>query len=132
MPDNFEHYKVFVAKANGSGVLGESLSMPIVGEPNMGHTITFLSIGKFQTKDEAEALLKYIKTKFARIMLSTLKVTQDNPRETWINVSLQDFTNHSDIDWARPVKDIDSQLYKKYMLTNEEIAFIEKRAQIME
>lgn len=132
VPDNFEHYKVFVAKANGSGVLGESLSMPIVGEPNMGHTVTFLSIGKFQTKDEAEALLKYIKTKFARIMLSTLKVTQDNPRETWINVPLQDFTNHSDIDWARPVKDIDSQLYKKYMLTNEEIAFIEKRAQIME
>lgn len=132
VPDNFKNYKVFVAKANGSGLLGESLSMPIVGKPNMGHTVTFLSIGKFDTKAEAEATLKYIKTKFARIMLSTLKVTQDNPRETWLNVPSQDFTLSSDIDWTLSVKDIDVQLYKKYKLSDEEIAFIEDKAQIME
>lgn len=132
VPDNFKYYKVFVTKANGSGVFGESLSAPIVGEPNMGHTVTFLSIGKFETKEEAEALLKYIKTKFTRIMLSTLKVTQDNPRETWLNVPLQNFTLSSDIDWTMPVTDIDGQLYQKYMLSDEEIAFIEDKAQVME
>jgi len=132
IPDNFRYYKVFVAKANASGVLGEALSTPLVGEPNMGHTVTFLSIGKFETKEEAEAVLKYIKTKFARIMLGTLKVTQDNPRETWLNVPLQNFTLSSDIDWTRSIEDIDRQLYQKYMLSDEEISFIEDKAQMME
>ena len=41
-------------------------------------------------------------------------------------VPLQDFTGNSDIDWSKPIPDIDKQLYKKYNLTKEEIAFIEK------
>ena len=45
VPDNFDTYKVFVAKANGAGTLGEALSTPVVGEPFVGHTVTFLSIG---------------------------------------------------------------------------------------
>ena len=125
-PDNLHSYKVFVAKTNGSGTLGESLSMPIIGEPNVGHTVTFLSIGKFATEIEAQALLKYIQTKFARTLLGTLKVTQDNPKETWSNIPLQDFTTNSDIDWSKSVAEIDKQLYAKYNLSDKEIAFIEK------
>ena len=41
-------------------------------------------------------------------------------------VPLQDFTGNSDIDWSKPIPDIDKQLYKKYNLNEEEIAFIEK------
>ena len=41
-------------------------------------------------------------------------------------VPLQDFTGNSDIDWSKPIPDIDKQLYKKYNLTKEEIANIEK------
>ncbi|MGN0586925.1 MAG: Eco57I restriction-modification methylase domain-containing protein [Oscillospiraceae bacterium] len=132
LPDNFEYYKVFIPKANGSGGVGEALSMPVIGEPNVGHTVTFLSIGKFGTAAEAEACLKYIKTKFARTMLSTLKVTQDNPRETWLNVPLQDFTENSDIDWSASIEDIDRRLYEKYSLTDGEIDFIEAAAKSME
>lgn len=130
-PDNYSFYKVFVAKANGSGALGEPLSIPLVGEPNEGHTVTFLSIGKFNTACEAEALLKYITTKFARILLGTLKVTQDNPREAWFNVPLQDFGAASDIDWSNSVDEIGAILYRKYCLSQEEISFIEKTAQKM-
>ena len=106
--------------------------MPVVGHPNEGHTVTFLSIGKFNSLYEANALLKYITTRFARTMLGTLKVTQDNPRETWLNVPLQDFTEQSDIDWSKTVDEIDYQLYSKYNLSEEEIAFIEATIKPME
>lgn len=131
VPDNFDSYKVFIPKANGTGAIGEVLSTPIVGEPIVGSTTTFLSVGKFNTQEEAENCMKYIKTKFARAMLGTLKVTQDNPRETWLNVPLQDFTSNSDIDWSKSVSEIDKQLYKKYGLSAEEISFIESKVREM-
>ena len=59
-------------------------------------------------------------------MLGILKVTQDNSKEVWRYVPLQDFTQHSDIDWNQSVADIDRQLYAKYQLSDEEIAFIER------
>ena len=136
VPDNFDSYKVFIPKANGTGAIGEVLSTPIVGEPIVGEpivgsTTTFLSVGKFNTQEEAENCMKYIKTKFARAMLGTLKVTQDNPRETWLNVPLQDFTASSDIDWSKSIPEIDKQLYKKYGLSAEEISFIESKVREM-
>lgn len=118
-------YNVFVPEANGTGAIGEVLSTPVIGVPVIGHTDTFLSIGKFASAEEASACLKYVKSKFARCMLGTLKATQHNPKDTWANVPLQDFTSDSDIDWSKSVEDIDAQLYAKYNLSDEEIAFIE-------
>lgn len=128
---NFEYYKVFVPKSNGSGALGEELSTPLIGEPLIGHTQTFISIGKFETLGEAEACMKYVKTKLARVLLGIKKVTQDNPRDTWEYVPLQDFTEKSDIDWTRTVAEIDRQLYAKYGLDEEEIRFIETHVKEM-
>ena len=65
-------------------------------------------------------------------MLGILKVTQDNNPETWAKVPLQDFTPNSDIDWTKSISEIDQQLYKKYGLSEEEIAFIEEKVQAME
>ena len=129
--ENLDKYKVLVPKANGSGAIGEVLSTPMVGEPMVGYTGSFIGIGAFETQVEAENCMKYIKTKFARAMLGTLKVTQDNPRETWLNVPLQDFTTNSDIDWSKSVSEIDKQLYKKYGLSKDEIAFIESKVREM-
>jgi len=130
-PSNFETYKVIIPKSNGSGTLGEVLSTPVVSYPFAGYTDTFLGIGQFATEREAIACLKYIKTKFARTLLSLLKATQDNPKDTWQNVPLQDFTSSSDIDWSLSVAEIDQQLYAKYHLAPEEIAFIEERVRPM-
>ena len=129
---NLDKYKVIVPKSNGSGAIGEVLSTPIIGEPLMGVTQTFLTIGAFDTQSEAEACLKYIKTKFARTMLGILKATQDNKKETWRLVPLQDFTADSDIDWRVSVADIDRQLYRKYGLEEKEITFIEEKVRAME
>jgi superfamily II DNA or RNA helicase len=129
---NLDKWKVFVPKANGSGALGEVLSTPVIGQPVIGHSQTFISIGKFNSEFEATALLKYVKTKFARTMLGILKVTQDNNPPTWSKVPLQDFTPQSDIDWTQSIPDIDRQLYAKYGLDDKEIAFIEEKVKAME
>ena len=120
-----DFYNIFVPEANGTGAIGEVLSTPVIGVPVIGHTDTFLSIGKFANAQEASACLKYVKSKFARCMLGTLKATQHNPKDTWANVPMQDFTVGSDIDWSKSVEEIDRQLYAKYNLSDEEIAFIE-------
>lgn len=126
-PDNFYNYKVLVPASNGSGALGESLSTPMMGTPMMGHTETFISLGNFKTEKEASNLLKYLYTKFARLMLGVNKVTQGNKtKETWSAVPLQDFTQNSDIDWNKSIKEIDQQLFSKYKFTNEEIEWIDK------
>lgn len=124
-------YNVFVPEANGSGALGE-IGQPLIGQPLIGHTDTFLSIGKFNDREEAEALNKYIKTKFARTMLGILKATQHNPKSTWKYVPLQDFTKKSDINWSKSIPEIDQQLYKKYNLSPEEIKFIETHVKEMD
>lgn len=129
---NLKNYKVLLPKANGTGTFGESLSTPILAEPMTGGTHSFISIGNVKTRVEAEAILKYIRTKFSRTMLGVLKVTQDNLKSTWSKVPLQDFTPNSDIDWTTSIAEIDQQLYKKYGLTEEEITFIETNVKEME
>lgn len=131
-PNSFEKYKVFIPQANGSGTLGESQANPIIGEPLVGTTETFLSVGAFDTSLEANSSLKYIKTKFARAMLSVLKITQANTKTKWKKVPMQDFTEQSDIDWTQSIENIDKQLYKKYNLNQEEIDFIEEKVQAMD
>ena len=128
---SLDKYKIFLPKANGIGVLGEVLSAPILCEPMIGATETFLSIGAFEQQSEAEAALKYIKTKFARVLLGVLKTTQDITPEKWKCVPLQDFTTSSDINWSASIPDIDKQLYKKYNLSDEEINFIETKVKEM-
>ena len=132
LPQNHQKWKVYLPTSNGSGAIGEVLSTPLIGEPLIGHTETFIGIGEFDNQEEAENLLKYIKTKFARTMLGTLKITQHNLASTWKNVPLQNFTNNSDIDWSQSIAQIDQQLYKKYGLSEKEIAFIEEKVRAME
>ena len=134
---NLDKHKVIVPESNGSGAIGEVpctpiIGTPIIGVPLIGATQTFLTIGAFDTRAEAEACLKYVKTKFARTLLGILKVTQHNPKDTWRLVPLQDFTNRSDIDWTQSVSDIDRQLYRKYALSESEISFIEEKVRAME
>ncbi|WP_461221896.1 Eco57I restriction-modification methylase domain-containing protein [Lactococcus cremoris] len=135
---NFEKYKVILPASNGSGALGETLSTPLVGEPLVGeplvgYTQTFISFGSFNDDSEVQNVLKYVKSKFMRVMLGTMKITQHNQsKEVWKNVPLQDFSSNSDIDWTKSIPEIDQQLYKKYGLNQEEINFVEEKVKPME
>lgn len=129
---NLYKYKIYLPKANGIGTLGEILSSPILSSPGVGATETFLSIGTFETEEEAKRALKYIKTKFSRVMLGILKTTQDITPQKWRYVPLQNFTPSSDIDWSKSIPEIDQQLYAKYGLDEKEIEFIETHVKEME
>ena len=124
-------FNVMIPESNGSGAF-ETLVAPLIAAPGEGSADTFISMGMFATEAEAECLRKYIKTKFARALLGVKKVTQHNPKATWEYVPMQDFTAASDIDWSKTICEIDAQLYAKYTLTEDEIAFIETKVKEME
>jgi hypothetical protein len=131
-PKSFGAYKVVLPAANGSGTLGEALSTPVVVGPQVAVTQTFITIGCFDDEATAGTCLKYVKSKFARALLGILKITQHNPAKVWKYVPLQDFTSGSDIDWSKSITEIDQQLFAKYGLDADEIAFIEAQVKPME
>lgn len=130
-PENLWKYKVALPKANGSGQFGEVLASPTVIEPGVGTTHTFITIGAMDDLGSATACLNFIKTKFGRTMLGVAKITQDNKRHTWRYVPNQDFTASSDIVWTKSIAEIDKDLYVKYGLDADEVAFIEENVKPM-
>lgn len=134
---NLDAFKILLPKSNGSSSVLSDLQTnvigtPILAKPGTGHTQTFISIGAFKDENEGRAALKYISTKFSRILIGILKVTQDNKKSVWKYVPMQDFTQKSDINWSKSVHEIDLQLYKKYNLTDDEISYIESKIKEME
>ena len=123
-------YKLFFSKA----YMTTSTIPPeiILAKPNEVCTETFLQIGPFKAKNEAENCLKYIYTKFLRALLFFNRSSLNISTETFNLIPLQDFTDKSDIDWSKSISEIDKQLYKKYNLTEEEINFIESKIKPME
>jgi hypothetical protein len=72
-----------------------------------------------------------VKTKFVRVLLGILKITQHNTPEKWKYVPIQNFTSSSDIDWSQSISNIDRQLYIKYNFNEDEINFIESHVKEM-
>lgn len=124
--EGLDKYKIFISESYGCGEVGEIPATPVLATPGELCTETFVQIGPFDTEKEASNVLKYIKTKFFRALVGIKKQTQHATRSVYEFVPFQDFTDKSDIDWSESVENIDKQLYKKYGLTEEEIAFIEK------
>lgn len=119
--------KVFIPEAYGAG---ESFPHQIIGIPEIASAESVCSQSylyvAFRTNTEAENFAKYLRTKFLRVLVSASKVSQHAMNKVYRFVPIQDFTENSDIDWSRSIDEIDSQLYAKYHLTEEETAFIEK------
>lgn len=129
--ENLKKYKVMIPVATGRGVLGETLSTPVIGHPMVAFTRSFIGIGAFNNLLESENCLKYVKTKFCRVMLGVLKITQMNNKDVWQYVPLQDFTSNSDIDWRKSMAEIDEQLFEKYELDEQERNFIRTKIKEM-
>ena len=104
-----------------------------MGDAFIGHTATFISIGNFETEQEAKNCLKYLKSKFCRTMLGIKKTTQHNKtKKVWECVPNQDFSENSNINWSKSISEIDQQLYTKYGLSQDEIDFIERMIKPMD
>lgn len=136
---NFEEYgnvwKVLTPYANNIGTeLNDDNQNSFSVAPNSVCTETYLVIGADLrlNQQSAENLSNYLKTKFARCLHCAAKISQHGTAKTYRFVPLQDFTEHSDIDWSKSIAEIDQQLYRKYNLSDDEIAFIEKMIKPME
>ena len=121
-------YKVFISYAYGERgdfpyfVIGK----PFIGKPQSICSETYLVISPNESEKYVNNVAKYLRCKFTRALILLKKNTQHATSKVYTLVPLQDFTSHSDIDWSQPVEDIDRQLYRKYGLTEDEVAFIEK------
>lgn len=123
--DYFNYYKVICGRIlnNNANVL---TSMRAIA-PGQINTQSFGTVAVCNSLEVANAILKYVKTKFARFMC-TYKIgdgTNNWSPMYFEYVPDQDFTSNSDIDWSQPVSDIDKRLYEKYGLTQEEMDYIE-------
>ena len=89
--------------------------MQVIG-PNHICTHSYFLMGQFDTQNEAENLLSYLKTKFVRFLVLQMM--------TSINVSKVVFSFVPQQDWSKSWTD--GELFSKYDLSDKDIAFVEK------
>ena len=123
-------YKVLVSQTGAEHAMEPSSdgkyrvltsSMQAIG-PKDVCTHSYILIGPFDRKEEADNLLGYLKTRFVRFLLLQCVSSIHISRATFQFVPLQDFSK----PWT------DEELYTKYGLTEDEIAFIESMIKPME
>lgn len=116
--------KVYISKSYGErgSFPYLFLAKPFVGHENSCCTQTYLMIGPTKSIEESENIRTYIQTKFFRFLIMLKKNTQDAMRKVYAFVPIQDFSE----PWT------DEKLYKKYGLTEDEIAFIESMVRPMD
>ena len=120
---DIEKYKVLIPKAYGAG---EDFPHQVVGQPEFAEKNSVCSqtylYAPFENKNEAHNFITYLKTKIFRILVLACRISQDLPNKTYRFVPIQDFSK----PWT------DTELYAKYNLTADEIAFIEATIKPME
>lgn len=120
-----DKWKVYMPYANNIGTeLNDDNQNTFIGEPDSVCTETFIMIGANLdlTKEVAYNLSNYMRTKFARFLLSLSKSSQHATAKAYRFVPKQDFTQSWD----------DEKLYEKYSFTKEEIEFIESMIKPMD
>lgn len=123
----FDKWKVFIGRA-GPGTGNQDtyphriISTPFIGEPGSISSWTYMHIGQFDSKTEAESVLSYLSCRLTRFLILLHKPSQDTTRKVYTFVPVQAWTKR----WT------DSELYAKYGLSEGEIAFIEKIVRPME
>jgi len=116
-PDWVDKYKVYISKAYGErGAFPyRVLAKPFLGDKNSCCSETYLVVGPYTSKKQAENAAAYINTRFFRFLVLLMKNTQDSSKSVYSYVPAQDFNEK----WT------DEKLYKKYGITNDEVAFID-------
>lgn len=122
-----DKWKVFVGRAapgtgNRDTYPHRIISTPFVGEPGSISSETYLCIGPFDSKGQAESVLSYLTCRLTRLLILLHKPSQDTTRKVYTFVSAQEWTRR----WT------DKDLYAKYGLSDNEVAFIEKVVRPME
>ena len=98
------------------------IGKPFLGEKSSVCSETYLVVGPFDTKSEAENAVSYLTTKFVRFLILLRKNTQNAAKGVYSFVPVQAFSQR----WT------DEKLYKKYSITEDEMAFIESMVRPMD
>jgi len=119
--DLIDKWKIYIGRAapgtgNRDSYPHRILSTPFLGEPGSICSETYLCIGPFDTKAEAESALSYLTCRLTRLLILLHKPSQDTTRKVYTFVPTQDWTKR----WT------DEDLYAKYGIAPHEIEFIEK------
>lgn len=116
--------KVLVSKASPGGdeYPHSVFSTPLIAPKNSVATETYLIVDFPKTQAEAKNLIAYMSTRFFRFLVSLIKTTQNISKGSFAFVPVQDLS----INWT------DVELYKKYGITKDEQAFIEKMIRPMD
>ena len=116
--------KIFISRAYGAGEVfpHQILGVPFLAPEGSVCTETYLMIGPFKNDTIASNVLSYISTKFFRFLVMLKKNTQSATPAVYQFVPLQDFSK----SWT------DEELYVKYGLTEDEIAFIDSMIRPMD
>lgn len=85
-------------------------------------TETYMMLCAYERETECVNMLQYLKTRFVRALIAMATSTQQMSKANFRFVPLQDFSK----PWT------DAELYAKYGLTEDEIAFIESMIKPME
>ncbi len=120
-----DSFKVLIPRSGNPGFGNTIIGKPKISEPESCSSNTYMvAIPKDRSmkKTEADNLYSYIMTKFVRFLVATKTSTQSTPPDAFAFVPMQDFSK----SWT------DDELYKKYKLTKDEIAFIESMIRPME
>lgn len=125
--DVFDRWKVFVGRAapgtgNKDTYPHKIISTPFIGEPGSISSWTYMYIGPLDSKAEAESVLSYLSCRLTRFLILLHKPSQDTTRKVYTFVPMQRWTRI----WT------DADLYAKYGISPDEIAFIEKMVRPME
>ena len=121
--DAIKRYKLFVPKAAEDGRLpGKVIGRVTCGMPNQICSGTYLMVGPFDSEAEMNNARSYMMTKYFRALVAVNKISQDCYAKVYAGVPLQDFSK----PWT------DAELYAKYKLSKDEIAFIESMIKPME
>jgi hypothetical protein len=120
--DLIDGHKLFIPKAWGVGNPKTDWVTPFYGEPGTASTETYLTVGPFSGKKEAENALSYMQTRFFHALVSVIKITQNTMKNVYKFAPIQDFSRA----W------LDKDLYEKYNITEEEIEFIESMIRPMD
>ncbi|WP_129288940.1 Eco57I restriction-modification methylase domain-containing protein [Trueperella pyogenes] len=116
-------WKVMMPYANNIGTeLSDDNQNAFVAEPGSVCSETFLVVGHDLglNQEKADRLVRYLKTKFARFLLSQAKISQHGTRQTYRFVPTPDLSASSPIDWSRSDSEIDSQLFDYYAFSEDE------------
>lgn len=124
-----DKYKIIISKVSfeHAGVPDKNGMMRVFSvleilPPGYICTESYLVINSYETLEKANNLLNYLKTKFVRFLVTPMLSSMNMSKNSFCFVPLQDFSK----SWT------DTELYKKYNLSQEEIDFIESMIKPMD